>query len=428
MSLKRLLRIGVYLFVFFVPLIPFKTKISIIPLSADFLIIAYMAFIILLMVFNVDKRKMLFDGLKGFSNTRLFFWVIIYSAVCLFSLIPALSKTAAITELLRFWTYIFMFFVIMTFIDTQEQIKNIVKISMLSVLFVGIMGLVQYIAGDSTFPNPESIGPIGRVYSTFVNPNFFGAFINIVIFPALVLVKRKVKHYKYIYVIIFLLLLNLIFTYTRGSWLGFAIGLMIFIAFFSKKFLIPISIIAPLSLFIPGIWERITSIFDPNSWTIIERYKLWKTGYLMFKEHPILGVGNGNYLTRYGEYIKKYTELDLGRDQYAVHNTFIKVLAETGILGLIPFIMVIIYFIKEIFLVFRKSADSLSKDISLAFMCSIVSYLIQNISNEMFFIPQVHVFYWIFGALIIKYSKLCNVSFESGREEYRIERTISIYR
>ena len=406
MKYRKFILIGIYLFVFLVPLIPFKLKVSVIPVAVDFILITYMVFIIFLMLFNKKRRKILYDNLKSFIGNKLFLWIVVYTAACFLSLFPAVDKAIVITELIRFWTYIFMLFVIFTFVDSQKEISNIVKLTMLSVFIAGLIGLLQYALGDNTFPNPEMIGSAGRVYATFVNPNFWGAFINLLIFPALILAVRKVKHYKYIYIFIFTVFVNLILTYTRGSWLGFVIGLLLFIILFNKKLLIPILVIAPVSLFITGIRSRVFSIFDTNSWTIIERFKLWETGYLMFKEHPVLGVGNGNYLRRYSDYINKYSELSLGRDEYAVHNTYIKVMAETGIIGIIPFIMVIIYFIKEIYHVFKKPADSLAKDISLAFMCSIVSYLIQNISNEMFFVPQVHVFYWIIGALVIKYNRL----------------------
>jgi O-antigen ligase len=226
------------------------------------------------------------------------------------------------------------------------------------------------------------------------------------LYPLLMLAFKKVKHYKLIYLLCIILLLNLVLTFTRGSWLAFMVGLFIFIMLYRWKLVVLAAAVMPLGLFIPGVSGRLASIFDTNSWTIVERFRLWKTGYLMFKDHPIIGVGNGNYLSRYNEYIKRYPELDIGWEKFSVHNSYLKVLSETGILGFAPFILVVFFFVKEIIHIWKNGRNDISKNIALAFLCSIASYLFQNISNNLFFIPQVNALYWIIGGIIIAYNNI----------------------
>lgn len=57
-----------------------------------------------------------------------------------------------------------------------------------------------------------------------------------------------------------------------------------------------------------------------------DRVKLWKMAGKMIKDHPILGVGNGNYYTLYGEYGKKYPELWYNEHiNFPSHNSYLKV-------------------------------------------------------------------------------------------------------
>lgn len=400
---KKLILFGIYMFVFFVPLFPDKFKIAIVPVSADFLIIAYLAAVILIACLFRDERRRIVLSIKKLFSTKLFIAAIIFSVVCLLSFIPAVSKSAVIAELFRFWTYLFLFFVVVSYVDDERDVIKIMVLLMVSVFVSGTIGLYQFFTGAKKFAD-NSMGDEGRVYSTFVNPNYWGAFINLMIFPVLMLAVKKVKHYGLYYAFSALLLINLVMTYTRGSWIGFVVGLVIFVAAYSWKLIIPVIIASPIGLLIPSVRERIFSIFNSKSWTIVERIRLWKTGLLMFRDHPILGVGNGNYLLRYNEYIKKHPELDIGKEKFSVHNSYIKVLCETGILGFIPYLLVHVFYIGELLSIYKNPKNSITRFLAIAYICSIASYLVQNISNNMFFIPQVNAFYWIIGGLIIAYN------------------------
>jgi len=70
-------------------------------------------------------------------------------------------------------------------------------------------------------------------------------------------------------------------------------------------------------------------------------------GLKMFADHPVTGVGLGNYLSemgRYGSYSFRYS-----------HNTFISVLAETGLIGFVFFVGLFIQIGRNIYYYYRKS-------------------------------------------------------------------------
>jgi O-antigen ligase len=77
--------------------------------------------------------------------------------------------------------------------------------------------------------------------------------------------------------------------------------------------------------------------------TIGTRYRIWEAGLKMFLDHPIAGVGIGqfsNYVHNYSiSGIPNYLNL-------STHNLYIQILSETGIVGFLIFLTIIIYTIK----------------------------------------------------------------------------------
>lgn len=73
------------------------------------------------------------------------------------------------------------------------------------------------------------------------------------------------------------------------------------------------------------------------------RFELWRAARKIFEDKPLLGVGS----RRFYEYSARYE--DLSHDQLGKnsHNTYLEILAGTGLIGFIPFVMMSWGLIKE---------------------------------------------------------------------------------
>ena len=76
-----------------------------------------------------------------------------------------------------------------------------------------------------------------------------------------------------------------------------------------------------------------TEITDAN-FAVMERVAHWQAALRMWNDHPLLGVGIGNYATAYAQYAGPYFYDALGH----AHNVYLNFLAETGLLGLAAFL------------------------------------------------------------------------------------------
>jgi len=105
-----------------------------------------------------------------------------------------------------------------------------------------------------------------------------------------------------------------------------------------------------------AIIGTISSSVREGSDTVGVRYGLWRAGWRMWLDHPIRGVGIGQYsahLPVYGN--------DLLAPRYWIlgaHNMYVQVLAETGVVGIILFVTMLFSSLREMWRL-RNSEDAL---------------------------------------------------------------------
>lgn len=134
---------------------------------------------------------------------------------------------------------------------------------------------------------------------------------------------------------------GILLTQSRGGVLGLGVGLgaLMWLRLPSRKArLIMLSVIAV------GGAVMFTAIKRPDldageglDTSAEHRLAAWNAGLIMFKRHPLFGVG----YERFPENFMQYTEMATDREFMAAHNTFVKAFAETGLAGFVPFMMLV---------------------------------------------------------------------------------------
>jgi O-antigen ligase len=99
----------------------------------------------------------------------------------------------------------------------------------------------------------------------------------------------------------------------------------------------------------------------------------------MIKDHPFAGIGPGNFQ----EVFLKYYKLGWGTGTKYVHNIFLQLWVETGILGPLGMISLIIVFIT------KNTVKS-----NYIFLAGLV-FLFHNLIDLTYFIPEAGLFWWI---------------------------------
>ena len=263
---------------------------------------------------------------------------------------------------------------------------------LLSGLSQALVGIWQFGLSGTGPEHFMILGRFYRAYGTFGQPNPFGGFMNIIGLLAWGLLlglmtqgglywwqQRQVKTAKQeripshllrptVYYYIWLgfaavcagaLTLALIFSWSRGAWLGFAAGGAVLLLAWPRRLGHGMALLAlaagllwgAIQVNLPGTAvfnERVTSftqdltladvrganIHDAN-YAVLERLAHWQAGLDMARDYPWLGVGIGNYEPAYADYALLNWPYALGH----AHNYYINLLAETGIVGLVGYIL-----------------------------------------------------------------------------------------
>lgn len=189
-------------------------------------------------------------------------------------------------------------------------------------------------------------------------------------------------------------------TGSRGGTLGLVAILVLLVWRFRRRgrsALVLALLVLATALATPShYWTRAKTIVSyQEEVTAQSRIDLWKGGLQMYGDHPLTGVGQGNFVWISPQYTRRYSKTWTG-EGFVAHNTFIQLLAEGGIQTLLAFLVFVAWTFRRLWAVRRKLPPSPNRaelqDLSLAVEIGLIGFLVCGISMNL---AQVDVFYWL---------------------------------
>lgn len=253
----------------------------------------------------------------------------------------------SLSYIVRFSLYIFWGWLI--YLGAYANLKKkINSLLVLSGLGLATLGILQFIF----IPDLRFLTTLGwdphyfRTVSTFLDPNFTGAFFVLTI----ILWYHKFTIAKKWYLLIFMILyFALLTTFSRSSYLMFLVsGLTL--SFLKKSKQIFISIIILFIILLMGFQIYSRLVAQPRGidreQSASFRVNTWEQGLTIFQKSPLFGIGFNAY--RYA--IKEY---NLGNEQFikshgssSNDSSLLFVASTTGIIGLIIYLYFLISLVK----------------------------------------------------------------------------------
>ena len=178
---------------------------------------------------------------------------------------------------------------------------------------------------------------------------------------------------------------------SRGSWLFSMIMVpIVSLPYILKRFIYVVVVLAALGGVVWGFstqpqyvarFESITNTTTDGS--NLGRFDVWTSSINMFKDHPVTGVGIGQWRTIYEVSYRLPTE---NQHLYHAHNNFIQLLGEVGLLGLLGVLIFYGSIIVDNFVVWFKNRDPYSLCAMIAVICYVfvfgqVEYTLDNSSG-----------------------------------------------
>jgi O-antigen ligase len=246
-------------------------------------------------------------------------------------------------ELLRFGAYLILFFLSVQAFRTRSDLKKLAWFLILLCFGVSLFGIAQHFTSEGPIYWVRPLRAGGDPFGPYVNRNHFAGFVELTLPIALaMLVFRGIQ--RDVYPLVGLLSIvpagALILSGSRGGIVSFAFEIAVLWILARThtspdrpRFVgIAIVVFAAMALI---VWlgaakalERFASLHIGEV-TMSRRVSMIRGATHIFLDHPIDGVGLGALVAVYPRYETLYD----GKLVDHVHNDYIEMLAETGLLG-----------------------------------------------------------------------------------------------
>lgn len=279
--------------------------------------------------------------------------------------------------------HLLAFFIILSGVfQKKEEWMQILKASAIIAGISSFAAVLQQLKVGTFY----YIDPV-RFSGTMSNPDLFACYIVVATFITIFILANE-NHRKLKILWSFLIILNcytLFFSGTRGSWLGFFVGVVVII-FFNflklerKKRLLTLFVILALCSFLLLVFMNLEFFENLPGGHIIARISdinfagrtsIWEPAVEAIKTKPLLGWGFESFAYVSDKYMK--TGLIGGIYFDRPHNKILEILVYGGILGFLSYLAIFVVAFYSIFKLFGKN---FSGSVCIAFF---VSYFIQNI-------------------------------------------------
>lgn len=229
----------------------------------------------------------------------------------------------------------------------------------------------------------------------------------------LMFLHTQEKRFKIFFAILFFVgVAALLLNGTRGAWIAAIILLPLTASIYSGYKKKSLAVILGILILFGGFFSmsstlsnRLSTVTDLKMQSNSERLLMWESAFNMFKDHPIFGIGYGQYGTAYKT---KYISPDAKEYwQVHAHNNFIQMLAECGILGFSAFVFMWIYFSYWALKNWRRK-----KNISyLMFFCTLWGMILHGFTEFNFETSITGKLFWFSLALCIAYERTSRKNF-----------------
>ena len=346
------------------------------------------------------------------------FWLLVTS---LTSTMPIVSFKFLLS---RIWFVVAFYLLTAKLFDSGKNIEKYIWLYTLPLLIVIFYTLNRHLGyglwdkqAANFVPNPfyndhTSYGAAIAMYLPFL----FGFSFTKIYYPT---VKT------FVHIVLGILLVGFILSYARAAWLSIIVAFAVWIFMKLKlrfkplfiSFLITLSVVfvfqTELLMYLErnntessaNLGEHISSMSNISSdASNLERINRWSCAIRMFEDKPFLGYGPGTYMFKYASYqltAERTIISTNSADGGNAHSEYLGPMAESGILGLISFLILISVVIYTAVHTYSRANDKRLKTLVMSALLGLITYLIHGIMNNFLDTDKLSVPFWGFTAVIV---------------------------
>jgi len=236
------------------------------------------------------------------------------------------------------------YFIIANRLDDKEKFYTVWKLLMFSLVLESVICILQFITKTnytSSFQTVKNSGEVFfRITGTTGSPNVTASYLaSLLPIPLVAFFSQERRYSLWLPFSAFTLgLIALFLTQTRGAWVSFGAGMFFFLLLSGRRrgaWKFALGSIVVIGIFVILFKDVIVERFSQGTDTLVYRMHLIRSAFQMIQTHPFFGVGTNAYAL----VMKDYVPFFLTQERWIVHNRYLLVWAETGIIGIVFFLL-----------------------------------------------------------------------------------------
>lgn len=354
-------------------------------------------FLLMIIGFSWLAKMSINKELGLFLKTPLNKAIAFYILTCLVStllgaIFGRVTLQTGMLFVLKYFEYVIVYFMVANHLKSERQMKNYLWAMLFTCAVVSLVAIATI---------PEG----GRVSAPFEGkagePNTFGGYLVLMIsvVMGLFLTTPSFRNKVVFVALMCLFAIPLFYTQSRSSYLAAIPAVLMFVWLSERKHMV-LSALLLLIVILPLIApnparERIKYTFTQgiNRRDVVSiagvkldtstsaRLISWGEAARDWSDHPILGHG-----------VTGYTFVDA---------QYVRVITETGVVGLLLFFILVATMFREAYRIFRGVRDPLRKGLSMGFLAGFVGLLFHGIGANTFIIVRIMEPFWFLAAMVI---------------------------
>lgn len=348
--------------------------------------------------------KVLKDNNFKFRFTPLDTPIAIFTLIMFISSVTSFAPISSIKVFLVYFAFVLGFYLTVNAVNSKKQLYSLITIMLFAGAVVAIYGIYQHIFGfaeGTTWTDTEMFEDIEtRVISTFGNPNVLGEYLLLLIpVSAGFVLSKPNKFNKFISVVILALLsLCMVYTYSRGNWIGLIVAIILFFMFYDGR-IVWLGVL--FAFFIPmllpqNVINRFLSVGDTGDTSTSYRVYIWMGTIAMLKDYWISGIGLGSDAFNMIYPFYSYSGIVAPHS----HNLYLHIIVENGIMGIISFLVIVItYYRMVISTIAGDKKDKLLKAVITGLSAGMFGYLLQGMFDNVWYNYRIVFMFYIILAL-----------------------------
>jgi O-antigen ligase len=267
-------------------------------------------------------------------QARLF--VLFCGIACFSYLTKSLGGNLETSPIFSYVSFLVLFFVTLTVVDSVSRLRLVTLTAVGAVAFASLYVIREWQKYHDVYMGFRPGWVVG-------DPNYFtiSALLTLPLAFYLMLGAKRAWERCYSVGCLIVILIAVTLGASRGGFVGLVVA-FVFLIWHSRQRVRNLALlgalILPMSLMFPI--SPLGRLLHPNRSDLgaeDQRTATWQAGLLMMKDHPVLGIGLGNFKPLVGDYEPPDHFVD-----HIAHNAYIEIGAEMGIPALLIFLGILV--------------------------------------------------------------------------------------